>query len=147
MAYISFILQIEMNSQNKTLPTATKVEAFLASLNHQQQQDSRQLIHIMQSISGEPPIMWGSNIIGFGTYHYRYASGREGDWMKLGFSPRKDKLSLYITGDAAKYATELQAMGKHKIGKGCIYIKHLADVDIHQLTKIIALSFTANDRC
>jgi hypothetical protein len=127
---------------NKTVPSETSVDNFIAVLDDvQQQKDSKTLVEIMQTISGEKPVLWGSSIVGFGTMHYTYATGKEGDWMKIGFSPRKGKLSLYITGDASKYSNELDAMGKHKIGKGCIYISKLADVDIDKLSNIISKAY------
>lgn len=129
----------------KTTPNSNNVTDFLAQLDEQQRADSQVLIKIMQDVSGEPPVMWGTSIIGFDQQRYRYASGREGDWMKIGFSPRKGKLSVYITGDASKYSTQLTAMGKHKIGKGCIYIKCLADVDVQKLADIIKAAYSAKD--
>lgn len=86
--------------------------------------------------------MWGSSIIGFGTVRYKYASGQEGDWMRIGFSPRKGKLSLYITVDAEQYKDQLDETGKYKIGKGCIYINKLADVDKVKLTEIIRSAYS-----
>ncbi len=133
---------------NKTIPTDNDVADFLATLSDEtQHRDSEVLIKMMHKISGEPPVMWGSSIIGFGKRHYKYASGREGDWMKIGFSPRKGKISLYITGDANKYVPELDAMGKYEIGKGCIYIKQLVDVDIEKLEAIINKAYQAGDYC
>jgi len=127
---------------NKTVPNEANVYDFIARLDDsQQQEDSKALVEIMQTISGEKPVLWGSSIVGFGTLQYTYSTGRKGDWMKIGFSPRKGKLSLYITGDASKYSKELDAMGKHKIGKGCIYITKLADVDVQKLTEIIRAAY------
>lgn len=132
-----------MTSENKTKPTNADVLEFLATKvdNDQQRQDSELLIDIMQKISGEPPVMWGPNIIGFGKSHYKYESGREGDVPVLGFSPRKGKLSLYITDDATKYPEIRERLGKHKISKACIYINKLADVDRNVLEELISAGF------
>lgn len=123
---------------NKTTPTSASVEAFIDSLDDAQQAaDSRELVAMMRKVSGQPPVMWGSAIIGFGSYHYKYASGREGDWAQIGFSPRKGKISLYVTFDAAGLTSEFPELGTYKISKGCIYFKRLADVDIGELRKLI----------
>jgi hypothetical protein len=130
---------------NKTVPTDGNVISFLANLEDQtQRQDSETLIAIMHEVSGEPPVLWGTSIVGFGLIHYKYASGREGDTMKIGFSPRKGKLSLYVTVDASQYENELAAIGPHEIGKGCIYIKKLADVDVPKLTDLIRHAYNAD---
>lgn len=123
------------------MATSASVIDFLGSLEAEQQKDSEKLIEIMSEVSGEKPVMWGSAIIGFGNTHLKYASGRELDWLKIGFSPRKGKLSLYVTFDAQHYVPKLDKMGKYKIGKGCIYINKLADVDIDKLTEIIRIAY------
>lgn len=129
-------------SGNKTIPNAADVIDFLATLDDdQQRRDSEVLVEIMQDVSGEPPIMWGTSIIGFGKYTYKYATGRVGDWMCIGFSPRKGKISLYVTVDASRLAKELEALGKHKIGKGCIYINKVADVDMKALRHLIERAY------
>lgn len=126
----------------KTKPTDVSVAKFIESLaDATQQEDSKQLVKIMKTISGEPAKMWGSSIIGFGTFHYKYASGREGDWMKIGFSPRKGKISLYLTYDADQYKKELDEIGKHKTGKGCIYINRLSDVNVDKLQALIKKTY------
>lgn len=126
----------------KTQPTDVSVAKFIESLTDAtQQEDSKQLVKIMETISGEPAKMWGSSIIGFGTFHYKYASGREGDWMKIGFSPRKGKISLYLTYDADQYKKELDEIGKHKTGKGCIYINRLSDVNVDKLQALIKKTY------
>lgn len=130
--------------QNKTQPTRASVEVLVGSLAYEwQRQDSAKLIEVMQRISGETPVLWGQNIIGFGTYRYKYVSGREGDWMKIGFAPRKAAISLYITCDAALYAKELSQLGKYKAGKGCIYIKRLRDVNLAVLEQLIRGAYQA----
>lgn len=94
---------------------------------------------MMKEISGEEPKMWGPSIIGFGEIHYKYASGREGDWMRIGFSPRKANISFYISGcDVSMHEQLLSKLGKHKTGKGCLYINKLADVDKDVLKEMIA---------
>jgi hypothetical protein len=129
---------------NKTVPNARDVIDFLVSLDDdEQRRDSEALIGIMSDVSGEPPVMWGTSIIGFGQFTYRYASGRTGDWMKIGFSPRKGKLSLYITYDASRFSEDLKKLGKHSAGKGCIYITRLSDVDLAVLRRIIKRAYDA----
>ena len=134
-------------SENKTIPNDNSVEKFLSDLDEQQLNDSQVLIDMMQKISGKSPVMWGPSIIGFDKIRYKYASGREGDWMRLGFSPRKGKMSLYITGNAEKYKKQLDLVGKHDIGRGCIYIKKLADVDVDKLRDLIKTAYDNNDMC
>ncbi|MES2630632.1 MAG: DUF1801 domain-containing protein [Patescibacteria group bacterium] len=125
----------------KTIPTNQAVQSFIDSLDDlQQRADSEELVAIMSNISGEPAVMWGSSIIGFDTIHYK-SKASEGDWMKIGFSPRKGKMSLYVTCDAEMLSDELKDLGKHQVGKGCIYIKRLSDVDRNQLKKIIQKAF------
>ena len=126
---------------NKTVANDSSVIDFLSTLDEEQQRDSQVLVTIMSDVSGEPPVMWGASIIGFGTLRYTYASGRTGDWMRIGFSPRKGKLSLYITVTAEKYESDLEKVGKHKIGKGCIYINKLADIDQEALTAVIRKAY------
>jgi hypothetical protein len=120
-------------------PTDAPVEAFLESVaNERRRDDARRLCAIMQEISGEPPRMWGSSIVGFGNYHYRYASGHEGDAPLAGFSPRKEHLVVYlISGYEARYASTLARLGPHKTGKGCLYLKRLADVNEDALRELI----------
>ncbi len=125
----------------KTQANDASIEKFLSTLDDSQRRDSQALIEIMQNVSGQPPVMWGSSIIGFGSYHYKSKSGQEGDWMKIGFSPRKGKLSLYITGDASQFQTELNEIGKHKIGKGCIYLTSLEGADMDKLKALIKQAY------
>lgn len=123
---------------NQTVPTAQSVQAFLAGIaDDQQRADSRELVKLMQSASGLPPQMWGPTIIGFGKVHYKYASGREGDMMLVGFSPRKQNLALYGLSGSDDFETLLAKLGKYKRGKGCLYINHLADVDLRTLKTIV----------
>ena len=129
-------------SQNKTRPTTTSVTSFLDSVEDEiQRRDSHTLISIMKEITGEEPVMWGSSIIGFGSYHYKYNSGREGDMLLTGFSPRKQNLSLYIMAGFTKYEELLQKLGKHKTGKSCLYIKRLSEINTDVLIELIKASY------
>ena len=127
--------------ENKTQATDASVAEFLATLDPSQRTDSEQLINIMQAISGEPPVLWGSSIIGFGTIRYTYASGRQGNWFSIGFSPRKGTLSLYLTCDVALLAQELAHIGKHRTGKGCIYIKTLTATNLSALRTLLQAAY------
>ena len=124
--------------QNKTKPTKVSPTAFIESVtSDQQRRDSKELIAMMRKITGEPPKMWGPTIVGFGTYRYAYASGREGEMCVTGFSPRKPSLVLYI-GEALQDRTLMSRLGKYTTGKGCLYIKTLDDVDRDVLHDLIA---------
>lgn len=128
-------------AQNKTTQNDDSVDAFLNRVEDKSRRDDCfELVAIMQRISGAPPKMWGPSIIGFGSYHYTYESGREGDMPIVGFSPRKTDLTLYLYGGIAKQGELLKQLGKHKTGKGCLYIKKLADVDRATLTELITSS-------
>lgn len=127
---------------NKTIPTKKSVDKFLENITpEQKKKDSKEIVKMMQKITGEKPVMWGS-IIGFGKYHYKYASGREGEWMKTGFAPRKQNISFYLSCDLSEVASLLGKLGKHKTGVGCLYINKLADVDKTVLKEIIEKSAT-----
>ena len=103
--------------------------------------DSRAILDMMREVTQEEPVMWGKSIVGFGSYHYKYASGREGDWMLTGFSPRKTSLTLYLMYGMDKFPDLLGRLGKHKLGKGCLYIKRLSDVDQEVLREVIAANY------
>lgn len=123
---------------NKTAANDSSVDGFIDSLNDPaQQNDSKKLLEIFKRVSNEEPVMWGAAIIGFGSANLTYASGRQLDWLRIGFSPRKGKLSLYVTYDAAKLTSQFPALGKYKIGKGCIYINKLSDVNGAQLEQLV----------
>src|SRR3712207_263697 len=125
----------------KTQPTGQDVEQFLNGItDEQKRRDSFTILALMQEVTGAEPKMWGSSIVGFGDQHYKYASGREGDWFLTGFSPRKQNLTLYISGGFDRHAELLQALGKHSIGKGCLYIKRLADIDLAALKELVRQS-------
>lgn len=127
-------------SENKTKPTKKPFDEFVENVPEPMRTDAKELAHTMGEISGEQPVMWGS-IVGFGKYHYKYASGREGDWMKIGFSPRKQNLSLYLSCDADEFADDLVELGKFNRGKGCIYIKRLDDINRPTLRILIAKAY------
>ena len=128
-------------SGNKTKPTGASVDAFLDGLaDAQMQADCRAVAAMMAEVTGSEPRLWGSSIVGFGTYHYRYASGREGDFMLAGFAPRKRALTLYIMAGFAEYADLLAHLGKHTTGKSCLYVKRLADVDQAVLRELVTRS-------
>ncbi len=120
-------------------PTGAPVDEFLARVpDEQRRQDARRLCAMMQEITGQPPVMWGTSIIGFGTYHYRYASGREGDSALASFSPRRQQLAVYLVGGfETRHQSVLARLGPHKTGKGCLYLKRLDDVDQHALRELI----------
>ncbi len=125
-------------ADNKTKPTTLSVAAFIDSITDQARRaDCKTLVKLMQSASGEKPKMWGPAIIGFGSYHYRYESGREGDMPLVGFSPRKAATVLYVNAGSSDSAALLAKLGKHTTGKSCLYIKQLADVDQQVLQALI----------
>lgn len=127
----------------KTLKNDASVEAFLESIPHPtRKKDGVALYRLMKNVTNEVPKMWGTSIIGYGEYHYIYASGREGDWPMIGFSPRKQNLSVYIMPGFSLIEDLLPLLGKHKTSKACLYINKLADVDLEVLTQIIERSMT-----
>lgn len=129
-------------AENKMVPTGGSAEDFLASVEHPvRRQDGETLLALMQQITGEPAAMWGQSIIGFGSYHYKYASGREGDAAAVGFSPRKSSLSLYGLTYAPQSEALLERLGKHKKAVACVYINKLADVDMQVLADLIDLGY------
>lgn len=129
-----------MKNENETRPTNHDIIDFIANLPEEQQADTNTLVQLMQDVSDEPAVLWGK-IVGFGSYHYKYASGREGDWMRIGFGPRKGKFSLYLTDDVARLIDEVGDLGKCKVGKGCVYVNKLADVDHEKLKELIQLAW------
>ena len=117
------------------------VNEFINSIESEQKRnDSFKIIEMMKKITKSEPKMWGDSIIGFGNYHYKYASGREGDWFLCGFSPRKQNLSIYIMSGFNKYENILSKLGKHKTGKGCLYVKNLEEIDLKVLENLIKQS-------
>lgn len=120
----------------KTKVTDQSVDAFLETVDERRRTEAYKLIEMMQRVSGEAPKMWGASMIGFGKYHYISKSKCEADWFKIGFSPRKAKISLYLSCDADDFADDLMKLGKHTRGKGCIYANKLEDIDMKVLEKI-----------
>ena len=127
-----------MATKTKTKETEVSVIDFLNQFvdNEQKKQDSLQLIDLMKKWSGFEPKMWGPTMIGFGSYHYKYASGHEGDAMLIDFSPRKAEFSLYVSAPGNENKTLLEKLGKYKMGKSCIYFKKLADLNLGALEKL-----------
>lgn len=131
-------------SENKTQKTEASVIDFLHSIpDEQKRQDCLTLLEMMSEITGLAPKMWGASIVGFGDVHYKYASGREGDWFKVGFSPRKQNLTLYIMDGFPKYQSLLAELGKHKTGVSCLYIKKLSEVNLDILREMISQSIAS----
>lgn len=128
-------------AKNKTAETSVDVYDFINLVDDEQKcKDSYRFIELMQEVSGHEPKMWGPSIIGFGTYHYRYESGHEGDAPILGFSPRKAAISLYIYTGLEEHQYLLEDLGKYKIGKACIYVKKLADINEKNMIAIMKKS-------
>ena len=128
-------------AENKTQRNDGDVLAYLESVpNKRRREDSLVMLKLMGEVTGERAEMWGTSIVGFGSYHYRYASGREGDFMLTGFAPRKQALTLYIMGGHERYDELMAKLGKHRTGSSCVYINKLADVDLDVLRELIAES-------
>ena len=128
-------------AENKTKPIKASVTAFLNSVDDRQKRaDCRKVAAMMRRATGKRAKMWGTSMVGFGTYHYKYDSGREGDFMLTGFSPRKQALSVYIMAGFSRYDALMKKLGKYKTGKSCLYIKRLADVDERVLERLIGES-------
>ena len=129
------------NADLKTKKTTASVSKFLDSIEDPKRRDDcRRVLEIMEKATGAEGKMWGSSVVGFGDYHYKYESGRENDWFVTGFSPRKDSLTLYFMTGVERYKSLLGQLGKHKTGKGCLYIKSLADVDVKVLKDLVTTS-------
>lgn len=130
-----------MAATNKTIATPVDPAAFIAAIaDPGQQADARSLCALMSRLSGAPAMMWGPSIIGFGRYHYRYDSGREGEACRIGFAPRKGQTVLYLLDGHADHAADLARLGRHKTGKACLYIRRLADIDLAVLEAMITRS-------
>jgi len=126
----------------KTKVNDKDIIAFLEGIEDgQKKADSFELLDLFSRLSGEEAKMWGTNIIGFGSYHYKYASGQEGDWFKIGFIPRKAKFSIYVMSGFEELDEFLSELGKHKVGKGCLYVNKLADIHTEVLEKMVLRSF------
>jgi hypothetical protein len=125
----------------KTKPNKLSVQDFISRIeDERKRRDSLKILEIMREATNEQPQMWGDSIVGFGNYHYHYASGREGDWFWTGFSPRKQELTLYIISGFEHYEDLLADLGKFKLGKSCLYIKKLEDIDLDVLGELVRQS-------
>lgn len=124
-------------AENKMQPTDSSVAEFLDTIaDERKRADSHILAALLQDVTQTEPRMWGT-IVGFGDLHYQYASGRQGDWFLAGFAPRKQTLTLYITGGFTQFPDLLEKLGKHSLGKGCLYIKKVADIDLPTLRTLL----------
>ena len=133
------------SSANKTQPTDLSPAAFLDAIDDvQRRKDAKAVLTMMKKATGEPAKMWGTAIVGFGSYHYKYDSGREGESMIVGFSPRKAALVLYLMGGLKANAKLLKSLGTHKVGGGCLYLPSLDDVDKTVLTRMIQVTVQVN---
>ena len=141
MPEIAYLVRLTRESQmaeNKTEPTKLSVTAFINSIDDKQKRaDVKKLAALMRKATGARAKMWGANIVGFGQYHYKYDSGREGDFMLVGFSPRKQALTIYIIAGFTRFAPLMKKLGKYKTGKSCLYVKRLSDVDEAVLDRLI----------
>ncbi|GAA2981150.1 DUF1801 domain-containing protein [Actinokineospora diospyrosa] len=125
-------------------PTTSDVAAFVAAITDDRRRaDADLLVALMTEVTGHPAVLWGTSIIGFGSRHYRYESGREGDTVTVGFSPRKAQTVLYLTGELEDYADLLGALGKHSTGKSCLYLKRVDQADPAALRAIVQRSYDA----
>lgn len=123
---------------NTTRPTDQSVEAFLESVEHnRRRREAHELDALFRKVTGWNPVIWGPSIIGYGAYHYRYDSGREGDFLATGFSPRKAKHSIYIMPGYADYSSILERLGKHSTGRSCLYVTRLEAIDLDVLAELI----------
>ena len=125
-------------AENKTKATGASVEAYLAAIEDEaRRKDCKVLAKMMAGATKEKPKMWGTSIVGFGSYHYKYPSGHEGDTCLTGFASRKGDITLYLGAEALAQKPLMSKLGKHKVGKGCLYIRSLADVDVTVLEKLV----------
>ena len=128
-------------AEQKTKPTKVSVDSFIKKVaDPQQREDSKTLVALMKRITKQQPRMWGPTMIGFGEYHYKYASGHEGDCFLTGFSPRAAAISLYVTCGVNQFPDLMKRLGKYKTGKACIYVKRLSDIDLGTLEELIKAS-------
>ena len=134
-------------AENKTKVTDSSVDSYIEAIDdHIRRRDCQKLARLMAKVTKEKPRMWGPSIVGFGSYHYKYDSGREGDSCLVGFSSRKGDISVYLTADFLGHDELLSKLGKHKTGKACLYIRKLDDVDLKVLEKLVAGSFAQRKR-
>ena len=128
----------------KTRPSRRSVTAFLAGIRDPElRQDCTTLVRLMKRVTKARPVMWGKSVVGFGKYHYRYGSGREGDWFLTGFSPRQRNLTIYLMGGAGREPALRKRLGKHKTSVGCLYVNGLAGIDLKVLERLVASSVRA----
>lgn len=128
-------------AENKTQPTEVDPKDFLAAVEPGwKREDAETVCALMEGLSGHQPKMWGPSIVGFGEYHYKYESGREGDFLLIGFSPRKSALTLYVMGGFPRHEAIMARLGKYKTGKSCLYVKRLSDIDMAVLEELISAS-------
>ena len=126
---------------NKTVETKESVTAFINAVEDpQKRRDCKELVKLMKKVTGHPAKMWGPSIVGFGNYHYKYESGREGDFLQVGFSPRKQALTIYIMAGFKRYEELMKKLGRFTTGKSCLYVKKLEDIDMKVLEKLVAES-------
>ncbi|MEM9672692.1 MAG: DUF1801 domain-containing protein [Bacteroidota bacterium] len=122
----------------KTQPYNRNISEFLSKVeNPQKREDCFTLLDLMKEETGEEPQYWHSNMVGFGQYHYKYASGQEGDWFLTGFSPRKQNLTIYIMSGFERYEELMEQLGRYKTGKSCLYVKRLSDIDLDILKELV----------
>lgn len=134
-------------AENKTQATAASVDAYLAAIaDERRRADCERLVDLMRKVTGCAPVMWGPGIVGFDRYHYRYESGREGDMCVTGFSSRKTDLSIYLISESPGQPALLARLGKHKMGKSCLGVKRLADIDLQVLERLVAESVAETKR-
>ncbi len=126
-------------SKNKTVPESLNVDAFIDTLEVSRKNDCKRLVDFFSKITGEDPVMWGTAIVGFGNYHYKYESGREGDFFHAGFSPRKQNLTIYIMAGFGQ-GEIMSRLGKFKTGKSCLYVKRLDDINLDVLEELVHFS-------
>jgi hypothetical protein len=126
----------------KNKQTKASVEKFINSVSDKKRREEcNTILKLMKHITKSEPKMWGGSMVGFGSYHYKYESGREGDWFITGFSPRKQNLTLYVMAGFEGYAELMKKLGKHKTGKSCLYVKRLEDIDMNLLKELLSKSF------
>ncbi|WP_394176580.1 DUF1801 domain-containing protein [Thalassotalea litorea] len=129
-------------NDNKIQPTPLNPDTLIAAIEHPiKRQDSEQLLQLFEQITKQKPQLWGTSIIGFGQYHYCYDSGREGESLRTGFSPHKQNIAIYIMLGFSHYQTMLAQLGKHKVGKSCLYINKLADINLDILKQLIEKTY------
>lgn len=127
----------------KTQPTASSAEALIEGIaDDARREDCRTLLDLMKRATGEDPTVWSTDVVGFGTFHYKSSSGREGDWFPVGFASRKAAITVYLGLSLDELAPLLAKLGKHTVGKGCIYVKRLSDVDLGTLEELVADAYT-----